>query len=149
MVTVYDYTRFVPKGEVEKALLFGCDFLGIDGVTVAATCNDKLLARLSRGGIEYKALIFKSKVAHIYNFYFRSRMHASQYTDIIFHECVHLAQQECGDLYINPTTGECWWRGEKYGADYPYKERPWEIEAFREQAEIARAYKKLSKRSVK
>ena len=143
MITIYDYTKFQPAGELEKALAFACDMLGVENITMVASLNERMLQRFSRDGIEYKALLFKNKgVNHIYTLYFRPGLSRATYTEIVMHEAVHLAQQERGDLALNPYTGECRWRGESYPADYPYMQRPWEQEAFKAQSDLLRAYKK-------
>ena len=147
MITVYDYTNFQPEGEIEKLLSFACGRLGVDNVTIVASLNEKILNSLSRGGMDYQAVLFKNKgVDHIYTLYFRSGLPRGTYTEIICHEAVHLYQQERGDLRMNLTTGKCYWRGEEYARNFPYMERPWEKEAFKEQAELARAYKKSSRK---
>lgn len=146
MITIYDYTKFKPEGEVERVLKFACTALEVDDITVVATLNEKMLKRLSRGDIEYKAVVFKNKgVSNIYTIYFCPNLSVSTYREILFHEAVHLAQQQRGDLSLNLTTGDCWWHGEKYRSDFPYMQRPWEKEAFKVQSDILRQYKKSKK----
>lgn len=147
MITVYDYTGFKPEGEVEKALSFACNELGVDNITVVVTLNEKLLRKLSKHEVEYQAVLFKNKdLKHIYNLCFRPRLNQATYTEIIAHEAVHLSQQERGELSLNLSNGECRWKDELFTADYPYMERPWEREAFKVQSDILRQYKKSKKR---
>lgn len=149
MVTVYDYTNFRPEGELQRAISFTCEALGITDVTIVASINEKLLQKFSRkGDTEYDAILFKTKVPHIYNLYFRRNFNASYYVEIICHEAVHLMQYERGDLSLNISTGECRWKGETYCSDYPYMSRPWEKEAFKEQAGLLKTYRKAKKANV-
>lgn len=149
MVTIYDYTKFRPEGEVQRALSFACERLGITDVTVVASINEKLLDKLSaKGDTEYEAVLFKTKVPHIYNLYFRPNLSASFFVEIICHEAVHLSQQEKGRLSLNLTNGECRWDGKVYLADYPYMARPWEKEAFKEQGQLIKSYRKAKKKGL-
>lgn len=146
MITICDYTKFRPEGEVERALSFACKQLGISDVTVVASINDKLLKKISaKSDTEYQALLFEANAPHTYNLYFRPNLPVSHFIEMIFHEAVHMKQQERGDLSLDITTGECLWKGETYFADYPYKDRPWEKEAFKEQAELLNAYRASQK----
>ena len=146
MITIYDYTKFHPEGEVQRAMSYACDKLGISDVTIVASINEKLLNKLSaKGDTEYEAVLFKTKVPHIYNLYFRPNLSASFYVEMVCHEAVHLMQQEKGELSLNLTTGECRWKGVVYLADCPYMSRPWEKEAFKMQGDLIKSYRKAKK----
>lgn len=135
---------------MSKVLSFACERLGINDVTIVASCNDKLLRKLSqKGDTDFSAVLFKSSVKYIYNLYLKPNLRLSTFVEIICHEAIHLMQQERGDLSLNLTTGECRWRGGLFTADYPYMERPWEREAFKEQADLIRAYWKMKKKEKK
>ena len=141
MVVINDYTQRKPEGEVQGILSFAAQYLGISEANITVIHRDDLLEKFSSGGVQYDAATFQTSLPHGYNCYIRRWLGRCTLRVVLCHECVHVKQQEAGELKVDLSTGKCLWKGKEYGKDYPYNLRPWEQEAFRLQNEILRAYK--------
>lgn len=141
---INDYTK-LPKGFVEKVLNFAFGIVGVKDANVTVTVDEAFLQRMSPPDMEYEGILVPSPLSHTYILRVKDVM-KGEMLRILAHEAVHISQQERGDLKVNPDTLECRWKGEKYTNDYPYMDRPWEQEAFKEQSLISKAYRKTIKK---
>ena len=125
-----------------KMLDFAASRLEIGDASVTVICDARRLDKFEMGGnYRYDAALFSTPLPHTYNLFLRSES-LSERCDIVFHEATHLNQYERGELKYNPLTGECYWLGRKYPASYPYRQRPWEREAFYMQRKLTKEWKK-------
>ena len=128
--------------EVSEILRFALGKLGVDDITVVVVNNDRLLDRLAGGGdVTYDALVTETGLERQYLLMLRERLSASLLS-VLCHESVHISQYVSGRLKLDSKTGVCTWMGRIYPADYDYRRRPWEAEAFRLQDKLAREYRK-------
>ena len=127
-----------------ELLSFASELLGIEGdASITIICDSRRLDMLSK---EYKfdAALLSTPLSGTYNLLLRDMMVATN-PSVIFHEAVHLRQYVSGELVFDLKTGSCEWMGRKYSADYPYRQRPWEREAFSESPKIMREWKAAQK----
>lgn len=123
-------------------LRFALGRLGVDDITVVVVNNDRLLDRLAGGGdVTYDALVTETALERQYLLTLRERLTVSL-AGVLCHESVHISQYVSGRLRLDSKTGVCTWMGRTYPADYEYRRRPWESEAFRLQSKLAREYRK-------
>lgn len=128
--------------EVSEILRFALGRLGVDDITVVVVNNDRLLDRLAGGGdVTYDALVTETALERQYLLTLRERLTVGL-TAVLCHESVHISQYVSGRLRLDSKTGVCTWMGRTYPADYEYRRRPWESEAFRLQSKLAREYRK-------
>lgn len=104
--------------------------------------NDKLLNQLSKGDIEYSALL-QNPIPNQYILFVKTDVSGLQ--TIICHEMVHLKQYDSGKLKMSPDCKTVWWNGEKFDATSEYTNREWEVEAFSLQNKLWRNFKKSKK----
>lgn len=143
-MNVLSYISKCSKAEVEEILNFAVvDFLGVkaDGVTIVVAENTALLDRLSTQDYDFQALLDKSPLKGTYTLYIRKSAYGN-IKAILFHEAVHLAQYERGDLSLDVVSGRTKWKGVEYDVHFPYSQRPWEKEAFDLETKIARVYRR-------
>lgn len=133
--------------QLESMLHFALDGALTDDVTVNVQVNDTLLDKLSPGEYVMQAVLYKLSLQGNYSLILRKRMDASL-KEVAFHESAHLKQYEGGLLELDIKTGKCRWKGKEYDGSYPYMERPWEKEAFKEQRRLMKEWKAAQK-SVK
>ncbi len=127
---------------MSEILRFALGRLGVDDITVVVVNNDRLLDRLAGGGdVTYDALVTETALDRQFLLTLREHLTVSL-TSALCHESVHISQYVSGRLKLDPKTGVCTWMGRTYPADYDYRRRPWEAEAFRLQGKLAREYRK-------
>lgn len=124
----------------EDILNFALGYLGMQGVSVTIAVNKRLMQRLSRGEVETEAVLTPMAMPHTYVLHTKSSRPPGL---LLCHESVHVAQYESGRLRKDGDT--MIWEGNTYDNSVPYEQRPWEIEAFEMQKEIARAYREKQK----
>lgn len=104
--------------------------------------NDKLLNQLSKGDVEYSALL-QNPIPNQYILFVKTDVSGLQ--TIICHEMVHLKQYDSGKLKMSQDCKTVWWNGEKFDATFEYTNREWEVEAFSLQNKLWRNFKKFKK----
>lgn len=104
--------------------------------------NDKLLNQLSKGEVEYSALL-QNPMPNQYVLFVKSNVSGLQ--SIICHEMVHLQQYDSGKLKMSADCKTIWWNGEKFDTTFDYSKREWEVEAFSLQNKLWRSFKKFKK----
>lgn len=144
MLTIRNLTRTLDFAKIEELLRFALDGKRCDAVIMVIE-QDRTLDRLSNDDYELQALLYKSGLAHVYSLIIRSRTSARKLEEIIFHESVHLLQYESGRLDVDPITGWAKWEGQHYDARTPYRNRPWEKEAFRGQDTLMKAWRQAKR----
>lgn len=142
MLTIRNLTRTLDFAKIEELLRFALDGKPVGDIVVMVIEQDRTLDRLSNDDYELQALLYKSGLAHVYSLIIRSRTSARELESIIFHESVHLLQYESGRLDVDPITGWAKWDGQHYSNKTPYRDRPWEKEAFRGQDALIKKYRK-------
>lgn len=80
----------------------------------------------TRNGIARKRLFALG--GHHYEIVLYRQMDDTALAEVLAHEVTHITQYETGRL--SHTDGGWVWLGEFFDKDTPYRERPWEIEAF-------------------
>ena len=101
--------------------------------------HDGILDRLSNDDFTLDALTYPTGLSHVYTLVIRKNV--KHLEEIVFHEAAHIRQYEDGRLSFDPITGWAKWKGELYCSQTPYKERPWEKEAFRVQDTLCKAWR--------
>lgn len=104
--------------------------------------NDKLLNQLSKGDVEYSALL-QNPIPNQYILFVKTDVSGLQ--TIICHEMIHLKQYDSGKLKMSQDCKTVWWNGEKFDATSEYINREWEVEAFSLQNKLWRNFKKFKK----
>lgn len=140
MLTLRNLTRTLNFAKIDELMHFALDGKLHGDVVVMVIEQDRTLDRLSNDDYELQALLYKSGLAHVYSLIIRSG--ARQLENIIFHESVHLLQYESGRLDVDPITGWAKWDCQHYSNKTPYRDRPWEKEAFRGQDALIKKYRK-------
>lgn len=116
--------------------------LGNTDVTLSISYNDDVCDHFSTSDIQIDALLDKStKIDKTYNLIIRQY---APLKEVIPHELIHLDQYERGDLKLNKLEDKLYfiWKDEEYDPSIPYKDRPWEIEAFSMQNKLWKKFKK-------
>lgn len=133
------------KFDVEGFVRFAGERLGIMGsVKLNIYPNDSLLERFSTGDHLYEALLYQA-MPGTYNLVVRSNIGAGL-KSVLAHEMIHLQQYVSGRLQMSVMTGAAIWEGESFPASVPYEERPWEREAFKQERDLLKAYRKQNRR---
>lgn len=140
MIKIDDYYGLGSDKAILDAAL---SYLGVDDIEIVVTRNDNLIQRYSNdrwvvGAICYRAP--KPLTSH-YTLCVSSNPEKAMPL-LLCHEAIHLAQFQRGDLELNLETKEFTWKGRKYSNNVEYKARPWEIEAFTNEAKILAKVKK-------
>lgn len=134
------------KFNIDELISFLIKELGIsDKVELMLIYNDRLLDMLSKGEVEYSALLTNP----LQNQYVLNVRSGVSLEYILCHEFVHLQQFDRGDLKANLDYTEIIWKGEKYDSSISYEDREWEEEAFSKQGKLWRKFKKLKKQQKK
>ena len=133
-----------PKNcNIEELINYIADTLNIsEDSELTLMYNDKLLDQLSKGEVEYEALL-QNPIPDKYVLFIKSD--ASGIPIIICHEMVHLKQYDSGKLKMSQDCKTVWWNGEKFDATSDYIEREWEVESFSLQNKLWRKFKKFKK----
>lgn len=140
---VINHINSTKKFDVEDLLNYLAQVLEIsEEAELTLMYNDKLLKQLSKGDIEYSALL-QNPISNKYVLFVKSDVGGLQI--IICHEMVHLKQYDSGKLKMSPDYKTVWWNGEKFDATLDYIEREWENEAFSLQNKLWRKFKKHKK----
>lgn len=145
MIKITDYANL---GDKVKIIEFAAEQLKLDNVTVVVQNNDIILDKI--GGPEWRAdgLLYKTNLpSTTYSLIIRRRPEMSIQL-ILCHEMVHLSQYMRGDLTFDIKKNSFTWKGNKYDSSIPYKERPWEKEAFDGQSKLERAYRKSNRKCL-
>lgn len=147
MLTVKNPSNLRTGAKVEELLHFALGARLVNDVTVVLLERDNALDRLAPGDYELQAILYQYQMPHTYALIVRSNPCESiEY--IVFHECIHLMQYESGRLEVNIRSGKCTWEGKEFAASFPYMDRPWEKEAFKDQTALMKDWRALQK-SVK
>ena len=133
---IINYTKL----NIENLIEFCADKLNVSAKLIVMY-NDNLLDKFSSADIEIEALLYKSVLDHTYSLILRKGLKPDL---IICHEMIHLQQYETGDLDLDMRTKTFYWKGKAY-RDIPYMDRPWEIETFRKDRKLLKAYKLSAK----
>ena len=140
---VINHINSTKKFDVEELLNYLAQVLEIsEEAELTLMYNDNLLKQLSKGDIEYSALL-QNPISNKYVLFVKSDVGGLQI--IICHEMVHLKQYDSGKLKMSPDYKTVWWNGEKFDATLDYIEREWENEAFSLQNKLWRKFKKHKK----
>lgn len=128
------------KFDVEELLTFLAEELNIsEDVELMVVYNDDLLNRLSRGEIEYEALLQRI-LPNSYTLHIKENISGLQY--VLCHEMIHLQQYDRGDLQMSSDFRTVIWKGETFDNSSEYLEREWEEEAFGLQNKLWKKFKK-------
>lgn len=128
------------KFDVEELLTFLAEELNIsEDVELMVVYNDDLLNRLSRGEIEYEALLQRI-LPNSYMLCVKENISGLQY--VLCHEMIHLQQYDRGDLQMSSDFRTVIWKGETFDNSSEYLEREWEEEAFGLQNKLWKKFKK-------
>lgn len=131
------------KFNVEELIEYLASVLKISSeAELTIAYNDRLLEQLSKGDVEYLALL-QNPFKNQYVLFVRSDISGLQ--TIICHEMVHLQQYDAGKLKMSQDCKTVWWNGEKFDATSEYSSREWEDEAFSLQNKLWRNFKKYKK----
>lgn len=140
---IKNYIESPKKFNVEELVNFIAQTLNISNeAELTLMYNDKLLNQLSKGNVEYEALL-QNPIPNKYVLIVKSN--ASGLHIIICHEMIHLKQYDSGKLKMSQDCKTIWWEGEKFDATSDYSKRDWEIEAFSLQNKLWRKFKKYKK----
>lgn len=86
------------------------------------------LAWSVKDGIRISTIELHNKPESLYDF-----------VEVLTHECVHIKQATVGDWHT--PNGKMCWQGVDH-SDTPYRKQPWEVEAYKMQKPLAKAYLK-------
>ena len=142
MLTLRNLTRTLDFAKIDELLRFALVELTGD-ITVNVIERDRTLDLFSNDDYELQAMLYPT-MSGVYSLFVRSRL-ASSLEATILHETVHLQQFESGRLVISDDKKSYVWCGARYGPSCPYEQRPWEIEAFRRQGALLKAYRRAKK----
>lgn len=123
----------------EDIASFALARFGIDGITLTIAENEGYLDKFSNEYVSLEALTVGTAMKDAYNMFFRRRNPSPV---VVCHEMIHLRQMVEGRLGMDARTGKAFWDGKVYDNKTDYFERPWEIEAFAEQDELLKLYRK-------
>ena len=115
--------------------------LGIEDVELYVYTNDKQVSMFDNANIEIRAILTMQPMPHTYTLFLKSNVIYSELLSIICHEMVHLKQYEQKKLFLKDK--KFFWNNQEYSPEIPYWNRPWEIEARKEQYKIEKEVKKL------
>ncbi len=146
MIRIDDKTNGLYRCEIAEVLAHAISKLGVSDADVTVYVNTRVLDNLSNADTELQALTYEAAPGKFVLF-LRERLSLGTQL-VLCHEAVHLAQYISGRLKYNHKTGVCTWNGQSYAADYPYRSRPWEIEAFAKQGKLLKDYRKTKKRCI-
>lgn len=104
--------------------------------------DDHLLDKVSTADLRIEAFLARNKYAPLYTLSLRTGL--GNVEKILCHEFCHLKQMEEGRLSADMAKKTFTFEGKTYSAAYPYKMRPWELEAFADESR----YRKEWKRSI-
>ena len=90
--------------------------------------DDALLDKFSTDEVKIDAFLDRNKYAPLYTLYLCTDL--DNVEKILCHEFCHLKQMEECRLVVNMKDKTFAFEGKAYSAAYPYKLRPWEVEAF-------------------
>ena len=123
---------------LDTVVSVGLDELDVKGTPVLIQpMNERMRSRFeSSEGMELEAYI--AEWMEGYTICVNKDLGRSRAIEIMAHELLHLAQYQKGRLVVGNTT-EVLWLGVPYDVlQMTYNERPWEQEAFAQQADLAR-----------
>lgn len=135
------------KWDVIKLIEYILKYYNNDDVNLTVSYNDDVCDHFSTSDIQIDALLDKStKIDKTYNLIIRQY---APLKEVIPHELVHLNQYERGDLKLNKFEDKLYfiWKDEEFSPSTPYKERPWEKEAFSMQKQLWKNFKQCVKHS--
>lgn len=127
-----------------QLLQFLAEKLNITTGEVVIYTNDKLLKSLSKGDTSFEAMLFPSPIDKTYQLIFCDNPSASL-EEIICHEFIHLSQFINEKLKYDVNANKYSWLNKEFDNSIPYKERPWEKEAFKLQTKLLKDWKKYKK----
>lgn len=104
-------------------------------IKLAIINNEKLLDECSSEDCKLQALLAKSN--DVYQLVIRKNP-IEDPLSIICHEMIHLNQIERKDLILTTDMKTVTWKNNVYDYTYPYRKRPWEIEAINNTPKIQR-----------
>ena len=146
MIRIEDNTNGLYRCDITAVLTFTLGKLGVTDADVTVFINDRALERFSNDEIEMQAITYEAAPGK-YALHLRSSLDGDILI-ILCHEAVHLSQYLSGRLKFNLSTGVRTWNGQRYSANYPYMDRPWEIEAFTKQGKLLKEYRRTKKRCI-
>lgn len=130
------------KTHLDTVVAIGMEELGISGCSIRIRdMNDQLRNNPGVSGLELGAAIFGSGKSYL--IYVDPSIDKREIITVMSHELIHLRQYFSEDLIvINGSAGIVKWKGEEMNVlNLEYNLRPWEIEAFAEQRNLAKNIK--------
>jgi hypothetical protein len=127
------------KPHLDTVVAIGMEELGISGCSVRIRdMNEQLRNNPGASGLELGAAIFGS--GNSYLIYVDPSIDKREVITVMSHELIHLRQYFSEDLMIiNGSAGIVKWKGEEMNVlNLEYNLRPWEVEAFAEQRNLAK-----------
>ncbi len=127
------------KPHLDTVVAIGMEELGISGCSVRIRdMNEQLRNNPGASGLELGATIFGS--GNSYLIYVDPSIDKREVITVMSHELIHLRQYFSEDLMIiNGSAGIVKWKGEEMNVlNLEYNLRPWEVEAFAEQRNLAK-----------
>jgi hypothetical protein len=114
----------------------GLDVLNVNNCNIVIkSMDDNIKNRFfNQNGLNLQAAVVGTN--DMYDI-FIDNINKSETITVLSHELVHLKQYNSGDLNV-VGGGIVIWKGNKINVlDIPYEQRPWEIEAFNKQGDVA------------
>lgn len=139
MIKVNDYFGL---GTELNTINIAAEKLGISDVEITVIKNDNMLDQVGSKDYIVNGLLHKTNVpGNYYNLYLRKDTNEPLRLTIC-HEMLHLRQYIDGDLAVDIDRKLFIWKGKDYPYSYPYMDRPWEKEVFKNQSKFVAEIKK-------
>lgn len=144
MIKVTDYFGL---GNEAAVIETAAKLLNISDAEITVIQNDKMLDMVAGDDYVVNGLLHKTNIpGNNYNLYIRKDTN-EPIRSVICHEMLHLKQYIDGYLSVDLNNKKFKWKGKDYPYSYPYEQRPWEQEVFKQQTSfISKVRKALSKK---
>jgi predicted metallopeptidase len=130
------------KPFMDTIVSVGLDILNVNNCNIVIKSMDDNIKNkfLNQNDLNLQAAIFgKNGMYYI----FIDNINRNESITVLSHELVHLEQYNSGNLEA-VGNGIVIWKGNKINViDIPYEQRPWEIDAFNKQGEVASKINKI------
>ena len=126
-------------GTMVKLIL--TQILGLEDIELVVITNDRAISKFDSNDLEFQAVLQADPEKHKYRLTYHSKAGAANILSILCHEMIHLKQYDKGELKL--VKGGAIWKGQFYGKETPYFDRPWEIEANADMYKIEKKVKEL------
>lgn len=139
MIKVTDYFGL---GDDAAVIETAAKLLNLEDVEITVIQNDRMLNNVGGDNYVVNGLLHKTKIpGNNYNLFIRKDTN-EPIRVIICHEMLHLKQYMDGNLSVDLENQKFKWKGKDYPYSYPYEQRPWEQEVFRQQSSFINKVKK-------